>query len=677
MITLSPFTINGRFLTQSTTGVQRYALNVVNALDAALGKAGAQVSLAVPSAANCPSFDNILVRRTGFLSGHAWEQCVLPLVSNDRLLNLCNTAPAAKADQIVCIHDGNIFASPESYSPVFRALYQTLQPQLVRRSARITTVSHAAARQIARHLPVRVEDIAVLPNGHEHALLWDPTRAQTAPSFIEETVGTGGKPFVLAIGSRAQHKNLAMLVSLSEKLEEMGIDLIFAGGGAGIFAPGILVDKRNVHSIGRVSDDDLAYLIDKALCLAFPSLTEGFGLPIVEAMARGCPVISSNCASMPEVCGDAALMAGPSDTRAWLRHIGNLQSSSQLVEDLVGRGREQVRQFSWSNTAAAYLDLLEHPAIIPRTYPANRPSALKIAVACATRGRPDVVSQTIRHLLATQTLRPQTVIVSCADIADAGDLVGYPGVKVVTGPAGLAAQRNTALSHLGSEADVIAFFDDDFVADENWLAAAMRVFSDESNVVGFTGDVIADGIKGPGISFEVARLMVNAVPPRPAGWTEPYSPYGCNMAFRISAIGDTVFDERLVLYGWLEDRDFAAAITRRGGRLVKSSEAFGVHMGVKGGRVSGERLGYSQVVNPLYMLQKKTMTLKQVAGQIFRNMASNFGRIVRPEPFIDRRGRVIGNLLGISDVLRGRLQPERAAELRINRSIAVSKPELK
>jgi glycosyltransferase involved in cell wall biosynthesis/GT2 family glycosyltransferase len=671
-------TINGRFLTQSTTGVQRYALNVVGALDTVMGNDGARVSIAAPSSATDPAFKHIPLKKAGILQGHAWEQTMLPLLAGkDRLLNLCNTAPALKSDQIVCIHDANIFAAPESYSRLFRAAYQALQPHLVRGSARIATVSHAAARQIARYLPVRVQDIAVLPNGHEHALNWDSGRAHIAPQFLSESLGHRGRPFVLAIGSRALHKNLGILLATAEQLDEMGIDLVFAGGGAEIFAPGTVDDKPNVYRIGRVSDDDLAYLLDRALCLAFPSLTEGFGLPIVEAMARGCPVVAANCASMPEVCGGAALLASPFDVDAWVGHVRNLRNSPQLAEDLVGRGREQVLKFCWSNTAEGYLELLENPASLVRTHHAVGPSARRVAVACATRGRPRVVNSTIRHLLATQTLKPEAVIVSCVDLADAGDLISHPDVTVVIGPPGLAAQRNTALSHVESGLDVIAFFDDDFVADKNWLASAMQTFSDESHVVAFTGEVIADGIKGPGIPFDEAVRTIEGTQPPPTAWTEPYSPYGCNMAFRVSAIADTTFDERLVLYGWLEDRDFGAALAKRGGRMIKSSEAFGVHMGVKSGRVPGERLGYSQVVNPLYMLQKGTMATKNVAGQIFRNMASNFGKLVRPEPFIDRRGRVRGNLLAIADVLRGQIRPERAAELPKTRKLAAIDSELK
>jgi len=287
-----------------------------------------------------------------------------------------------------------------------------------------------------------------------------------------------------------------------------------------------------------------------------------------------------------------------------------------------------------------------------------------IAVVVATLGRQDIVTATVNYLLKTQSLKPAAVIVSCVAPEDAGNAADLPGVTVVTGPPGLATQRNTALAALPAGINVVVFFDDDFVADADWLAAAARAFCDEQRVVGFTGRVIADGIKGPGLSFDDAVHMMEAAD-RPVPWSriEPFSPYGCNMAFRLSAIGDLRFDERLVLYGWLEDRDFGAALAKRGGRLIKCASARGVHMGAKSGRVAGDRLGYSQVVNPIYMMRKGTMTVGQVAGQLFRNIMSNVVRAVRPEPFIDRRGRLRGNLRGVADVLQGRLEPERAAAI--------------
>jgi len=288
-----------------------------------------------------------------------------------------------------------------------------------------------------------------------------------------------------------------------------------------------------------------------------------------------------------------------------------------------------------------------------------------VAVVIATLGRPDVVTTTADYLLKTQSLKPAAVIISCVVREDAGSAANLPGVTVVTGGAGLPRQRNTGLAALPAGIDIVVFFDDDFVADPDWLAAAARTFRDEPQVVGFTGLVIVDGIKGPGLSFDQAVHIVESID-RAASWSriEPFSPYGCNMAFRLSAIGDVKFDERLVLYGWLEDRDFGATLARRGGRLIKCSSGRGVHMGVKSGRVAGDRLGYSQVVNPIYMLGKGTMTAGEVAGQIFRNMMSNMVRAARPETFIDRRGRLRGNLKGFADVLRGHVEPERAAEIR-------------
>ncbi|WP_337270776.1 glycosyltransferase [Oryzifoliimicrobium ureilyticus] len=658
------FVVNGRFLGHGITGVQRYARNVLAAMDQSERSSGGLIL--TPAGVQVPDYKQLRIGQGSVLRGHAWEQLELPLrAGRGPILNLCNTAAVTKSEQIVCIHDTNVFAAPHSYSRSFRMLYHTLQPLLARRSARIATVSYAAARQISHHLPVALENIAVLPNGHEHALAWDASRATVA----RDIPGLRDRPFVLVLGSRARHKNMALLVGVAAELDALGINIVIAGGGDGIYAAQTLQERSNILLCGRVSDDDLAYLLDHALCLAFPSLAEGFGLPIVEAMARGCPVISSDCASMPEVCGDAALLASPFRPHEWVDKIADLLGSRQLRDDLVGRGFENVRRFSWSQTAEGYLDLLQNPSVALRVYNPLPPPKARVAAVFATRGRPDIVTAAVRHFMNTQSLQPTSVIVSCPDLADAGKLVSEPGVKVVTGPAGLASQRNTALSHLDAGTDIVAFFDDDFVADANWLEEVAAVFRDEAEIVGVTGEVLADGIKGPGIAFEDAVQLVAQAPKPQDKWIEPYSPYGCNMAFRMSAIGDLRFDERLVLYGWLEDRDFAAALVRKGGRLIKWSRAYGVHMGVKSGRVSGERLGYSQIINPFYMKRKGTMSLANVADHIFRNTVSNFVGIFKSEPFIDRRGRARGNLIAMGDLLRGRLQPERAAALNVDKAI--------
>jgi len=662
MRTSTAYAVNGRFLLQNVTGVQRYALNTLKAMQQSHPFFGGPHVIAPASTRQVPDFI-ASIERKGALSGHAWEQISLPRAWPDRLLNLCNTAPLAKRDQILCIHDANVFTAPESYSANFRAYYRLVQPLLARRAFRVATVSHASARQIARHMQIPCKEIAVLPNGHEHALLWDPSEAGIAPHFVEQICWLRGRKFVLALGSRSKHKNLDLLIRLAPELDKRGVDVVIAGGDAGIFENARLEEHSNVHLLGRISDPDLAHLLDHALCLAFPSLTEGFGLPIVEAMARGCPVISSNLASMPEVCGNAALQASPFDEVQWIDKIDLLLQSEDLRCELIGKGREQVEKFSWSQTAQGYVDLLETGFVRQRRTPETAIQRLKVSVVFATRGRPSVVEKTVRHLLKTQTVKPDDVVVSCVEPDDAGGLADLDSVRVITGPAGLPAQRNTALSSLKPDTDIVVFFDDDFIAQRDWLLIAVQTFQDEKQVAGFTGRVLADGIKGPGISHDEAVRLLETDQERDTSWNAAYSPYGCNMAFRMSAISGVRFDERLVLYGWLEDRDFGASIARRGGQLVKFNLAAGVHMGTKSGRVSGLKLGYSQIINPVYMLKKGTMSLREAAGQIFRNVASNLALSVRPEPFIDRRGRVKGNLVAVRDLLCGRLEPERAATL--------------
>lgn len=348
------FAINGRFYGQPLTGVQRYARQVAQAMDASLARQGHTAVVLTPRGVDVPAMTGLVHRPIGPGSGHLWEQTTLPVRWGGRLLNMCNTAPASRVDQVVCIHDVNVFKAPQSYSRAFRTVYRALLPLLASRVVRVATGSYDTVSKLAAHLPIRASDIAVLRSGHEHALAWDPRRS---------TLGDAprARPYVLALGSRAKHKNIGLLISIAPALDALGLDLVVAGGSSGIFAD---VDEKthpNMHRLASVSDDDIAYLMDHALCLAFPSFTEGFGLPIVEAMARGCPVVSSDRDSMPEVCGDAALLAAPDNAAAWAAHVSALAKSPDLRADLAGRGREQASLFSWKETAEGYLSLMQDP----------------------------------------------------------------------------------------------------------------------------------------------------------------------------------------------------------------------------------------------------------------------------------------------------------------------------
>lgn len=287
----------------------------------------------------------------------------------------------------------------------------------------------------------------------------------------------------------------------------------------------------------------------------------------------------------------------------------------------------------------------------------------RVCVGIATKGRPDQLAAMLENL-ASQTMSPDSIIVCCSGSEDVGQLPAALEVRVVYEAAGLPRQRNGILKSLPEGTDLIVFFDDDFYPDPRWLETVSEAFRREPAIACITGYVVADGILGAGLSREEAMASVAAHDPTTTDWViEGFSPYGCNMAFRCSAIEGLRFDEKLVLYGWLEDRDFGSEVAKRGGRLIKLGRAFGAHLGVKRGRVSGRKFGYSQVMNPVYMHRKNTMTTVEVIRQIGRNVTANVVKSLRPEPYVDRRGRLLGNLIATLDLLRLRLTPERAASL--------------
>jgi glycosyltransferase involved in cell wall biosynthesis len=348
-----PFAINGRFLTQRTTGVQRYAREITKAIDEILQLSSSTGTLIVPTSRNAiPDYGALKTISVGPGSGYGWEQFVLPFQSTKPILNLCNTAPIFRTEQIVCIHDANIYQMPESFSFLFRNVYKILHPLLAKRAMKVTTVSNFAADELAQFLPISRDQISVMPDGHEHVFRWDANRSDIFDRYPI------GRPFVLLLGNRAKHKNAKLILNLAVDLDNIGVDLMVAGSNAGVFTTTESVSAPNIRALGFVTDDDLAALFAKALCLVFPSITEGFGLPIVEAMTLGCPVVSSNSSCLPEICGNAALLASPFDPSAWLKHIQELLNSPGLQSELAERGKIQAKRFSWKESALSYLQLL-------------------------------------------------------------------------------------------------------------------------------------------------------------------------------------------------------------------------------------------------------------------------------------------------------------------------------
>lgn len=353
------WTINGRFLTQPVTGVQRYAREIVKALDR-LMSAGHPLArdlemdiVRPPGDAPDLEVEHIELRIAGHSSGYLWEQAELPAIARGGIVSLCNVGPLAAKKQVLCIHDVNTWLSPASYSWKFRALYRSLLPALGNRASKVVTVSHFSADQIARFGIAPAERIDVIPNGREHALRWEARHSAA-------TRAAAGESTIVVIGSPAPHKNVAMLLGLADRLAAQGLKLAVVGAlDARIFAHcGAAPVAPNVHWLGRLTDGEIAALLSDCLCLAFPSLTEGFGLPALEAMSLGCPVVASDRASLPEICDDAALYAPPDEPSRWLARLIELKTDGGLRRDLRRRGRLTVQRYSWPRSAELYLEAL-------------------------------------------------------------------------------------------------------------------------------------------------------------------------------------------------------------------------------------------------------------------------------------------------------------------------------
>lgn len=284
---------------------------------------------------------------------------------------------------------------------------------------------------------------------------------------------------------------------------------------------------------------------------------------------------------------------------------------------------------------------------------------MRIHAVIATTGRPETVRRVVSRI-GEQSKPADGVLVVGASPDDIAGLEGMQAnLETLVSRKGLCRQRNAALDHLDGRSDVVVFFDDDFVPARDFLARLETLMSARPDVVGATGVLVADGAQGQPIGFDEAVSRLEESADRLVyDERDCLSLYGCNMAIRLSAAKGLRFDEKLPLYGWQEDVDFTHQLSWRG-RLVRTSQLTGIHMGARSGKTSGKRLGYSQIANVIYLWRKGTMRPWLGERLLFQNIVSNVVRSIWPERDIDRRGRLAGNLLALRDLLNGTIDPER------------------
>lgn len=355
------FIINGKFLRASMTGVHRVAFELCNALAELVAEAAPQLRgrhfevWHTQSGRAAARTLQLPAREVGPLDGIAWEQLTLPWRQRrSALLNFCNIGPMLSANALTMIHDVQVKLSPGSYSLAFRLWYKIVQSLIARRNLALLTVSDFSREQIASAGLAPIERIHTIHNGADHVL-----RSEADRSILERH-GLIGETYVVALSTTQKHKNIGILLEAFSRpeLEEVKLVLFGSTGRAEFTSAGCSVPS-NVVFAGRVSDGELRALIEGSIALAFPSTTEGFGLPPLEAMLLGTPAVCAPCGALPEVCGDAALYAAPDDPEEWARIIAALVDDGSLRARIAAAGREHASKFTWRKAALRLLEVLD------------------------------------------------------------------------------------------------------------------------------------------------------------------------------------------------------------------------------------------------------------------------------------------------------------------------------
>lgn len=272
----------------------------------------------------------------------------------------------ARVPLVVTVHDLAFLHLPASFPPGLRVAMRVMVPWSVRRAARVITVSDWTARDLARRYHVAADRLRVIPLGVRVELA-PPPAAEVSAVLARHGLAPG---FVLALGRLNARKNLRRLVQAHAAARaEGGVDvpLVLAGradhGTASLRAELRPLERAaDVRWLGLVPDADLAALYAGAGCFVYPSLFEGFGLPPLEAMACGCPVISSDRTSIPEVVGKAALLVDPESVEAMAEAIARVLRDADLARALREGGLARSRELTWERTARLTLAVYEEAA---------------------------------------------------------------------------------------------------------------------------------------------------------------------------------------------------------------------------------------------------------------------------------------------------------------------------
>jgi glycosyltransferase involved in cell wall biosynthesis len=350
--------LNGKFYSGAVNGVHRVADRLLRELDRLAIDGGAparwDMRLLLPARPNwAPEFTAI--RPVPQRLGHTqlWEQALLPIAARGGVLaSFANLAPRAHGRKLTMVHDAQFRLSPASYPAKLRFGYRALIPSGARSSQVVLTVSDYARDSLATFGIADPARTAVIHNGGDHIL-----EVAADPASVGR-YGLVQGSYCVAFGSAAQYKNLKVVFDAFRRSELSDVQLVVVGpsreklAGAGVEAPPQAV------FVGSVDDAALRALYEGARCLLYPSRTEGFGLPPVEAMLCGCPVVAAPAGAVPEICRDAILYAGMDDPAGWSEQIRALGERPGLRGAKITAGLARADAFRWRNAGLRLVEML-------------------------------------------------------------------------------------------------------------------------------------------------------------------------------------------------------------------------------------------------------------------------------------------------------------------------------
>lgn len=346
--------INGRFLTQRITGVQRYALEMTKALDHLISddktlQKHEYIVIAPQNVLYDIELQNMSFVQRGVLKGHFWEQLELPVYSRDGfLMNFCNCAPLLKRNQTVTIHDAAVSAVPHAFSLAFRTWYKLMFMWLGKSLKQILTVSEFSKKELHKYYGIPLNKIHVTYNGIDHI-----KKIKTDESVIIRE-GLKDKKYILAVSSMNPSKNFSLILDVARLMPD--VNFIIAGGSnAKVFKSAGLDVPNNAKFIGYVSDEELMALYRHASVFVYPSLYEGFGIPPLEAMMCGCPVVVSDIEIFHEVYGNSVEYCDCKDVRLWRNVLTKLIETNCCLENMYCKYGEQ---FSWQKSVYILLKVI-------------------------------------------------------------------------------------------------------------------------------------------------------------------------------------------------------------------------------------------------------------------------------------------------------------------------------